>query len=140
MRRHVEDLLQATGDDAPEILRSLAEQLKADTGGEWGEAFQEVSIDSTFSGVSVRQMAEEVGLLDEYRHVYQPASGISHGEWWAVEDYAMQRCANPLHFFHMVPALKSFRIEPEFGKVAVNYFERILEVAGPALAEQTDSP
>lgn len=136
MRRHVEDLLTSTGDDAPEILRSLAEQLKADTGGEWSEQFQEVSVDSTFAGVSVRQMAEEAGLLDEYRHVYQPASGVSHGEWWAVEDYAMQRCANPLHCFHMVPALKSFRIEPEFGKVAVNYFERILEVAVPALAEQ----
>lgn len=133
MRRHVEDLLKSTGDDAPEILKSLAEQLKADTGGEWSEQFQHVSVDSTFAGVSVRQMAEDAELLDEYRHVYQPASGVSHGEWWAVEDYALQRCANPLHLFHMVPALKSFRIEPQFGNVLVNYFERILEVAIPAL-------
>jgi hypothetical protein len=82
------------------------EHGRPDTGGEWSEQFQEVSVDSTFAGVSVRQMAEEADLLDEYRHAYQPASGISHGEWWAVEDYAMQRCASPLHFFHQVPALK----------------------------------
>lgn len=68
--------------------------------------------------------------------LYQPASGVSHGEWWAVEDYAMQRYASSLHFFPMVPALKRFQIQPEFGKVVVNYFERILEVAVSALTER----
>ena len=135
MRRHVEELLKRTGENAPEILKSLADALKAETGGEWGEQFQEVSVDSTFAGVSVRQMAQEVDLLDEYRHVYQPASGVTHGEWWAVEDYAMQRCANPLHFFHQVPSLKEFNIEAEFTEVVLDYFERILETAIPALSE-----
>lgn len=139
MRRHVEELLKATGENAPEILRSLADALKAETGGEWSEQFQEVSVDSTFAGISVRQMAEDAGLLDEYRHVYQPASGITHGEWWAVEDYAMQRCANPLHFFHHVPALKEFNIEAEFTEVLLNYFERILETAIPAFIESDGS-
>ena len=134
MRRHVKDLLEASGDDAPEIARSLDESLTAATGGEWGEAFQEVSIDSTFSGVNVRQMADQVGLLDEYRHVYQPASGVTHGEWWAVEDYAMQRCSNPLHLFHLVPSMAETRIEPQFPELVLSYFSRILEAAARGLA------
>lgn len=138
MRRQVLDLLEKTGGQAPEILRSLAESLERETGGEWGEQFQEVSVDSTFAGISVRQMAEEADLLDEYRHVYQPASGVTHGEWWAVEDYAMQRCMNPLHLFHQVPSMDEFSVEAEFPNVVLNYFERIIESAAGGLRTLAD--
>ena len=59
-----------------------------------GEEFQDVSLEATFSGISMRQMADEAAMLDVYNLVYQPTSGVVHGEWWAIEDYAMQRCAN----------------------------------------------
>ncbi len=129
MRRHVLDLLEKTGDQAPQILKDLAESLERATGGDWSEQLQVVNLDSTFAGVTVRQMAEEADLLDEYRHLYQPASGVNHGEWWAVEDYAMQRCRNPLHFFHQVPSMYEFPPEPKFSDVVIDYLQRVIDAA-----------
>jgi hypothetical protein len=52
---------------------------------------QDVSAESTFSGLSLHEMADEAGLDDVDRYGYQPASGVRHDEWWALEDDAMQR-------------------------------------------------
>lgn len=61
---------------------------------------------STFAeGKPLRVMAEEVGLLDLYRHSYQLQSGIAHSEWWSVEEHAMERCMNILHRGHLIPSL-----------------------------------
>lgn len=61
-----------------------------------------MSVESTFTGRTLRQMAEEIGDLDRYRFQYQPASAVAHGEWGTIEDYCLQRCANPLHLFHLL--------------------------------------
>ncbi len=59
----------------------------------------------TFSGVSLRAMAAESGLLDLYRQAYSLASGVAHGEWWSLESNAMERCLNVLHRGHLIPSL-----------------------------------
>lgn len=59
----------------------------------------------SFSGRSIRAMAEECGLLDMYRHTYYLASGVTHSEWWSVEAHAMERCQNILHRGHLIPSL-----------------------------------
>lgn len=59
----------------------------------------------TFSGVSLRAMAEESGLLNFYRQAYSLASGVAHGEWWSLENHAMERCLNVLHRGHLIPSL-----------------------------------
>lgn len=64
--------------------------------------FQTVSIESTFAGISICQMAGEPGLSDLYRYTYTSSSGIIHGEWWFIVDYTMERCTNPLHLFHRI--------------------------------------
>lgn len=61
--------------------------------------------DTFANGKSVRKMAEEVGLLDFYRQTYTIFSGVTHSEWWSVEEYAMEPCINPLHGGHLVPSL-----------------------------------
>lgn len=61
---------------------------------------------STFAeGRPLRAMAEEVGMLDLYRHSYQLQSGVTHSEWWSVEEHAMERCMNILHRGHLIPSL-----------------------------------
>ncbi|MGJ9420899.1 DUF5677 domain-containing protein [Aeromicrobium sp. CF3.5] len=68
--------------------------------------YRAVDISSTFAdGKSLRQMAEESGLIDLYRHAYQLESGVAHSEWWSVELHAMERCRNPLHRAHLIPSL-----------------------------------
>jgi hypothetical protein len=97
----------------PALLTEAIRHIENSLGGDWGQEFQEVNLEPTFSGLTVRQMAVDSGLEDEYRHVYQSLSGASHGEWWAIEDCAMQRCMNPLHLFHRVPSF-----DPEFPSTA----------------------
>ena len=59
----------------------------------------------SFSGVSIRAMAEACGLLDLYRRSYYLASGVAHSEWWSVETHAMERCLNVLHRGHLIPTM-----------------------------------
>ena len=109
LQRHLESVAATFPEGPPEYVERALQHFEKKLGGEWGQEFQEVSLDTTFSGRSVRDMAREAGLEDEYRYMYQSASGAAHGEWWAIEDYSMQRCLNPLHRFHLIPSF-----DPEF--------------------------
>lgn len=105
-RRHMKSLLDSFPKNGPKLLRESIEHSERRAGGAWGEEFTVVDLGSTFCGKSLREMASEVGLEDLYRHVYQQSSAVAHGEWWTLEDYAMQRCANPLHRFHYLPSME----------------------------------
>jgi hypothetical protein len=87
----------------------------------------DVDLGSTFTGKSIRDMAGEADLADTYKHIYQQASSVTYGEWWTIEDSAVQRCLNPLHKFHLIP---SFNAQPavgaEMGKMLVGKLERLL--------------
>lgn len=92
------------GLEVPEGLRSAEAQFAESGGGRFQESLREVSLDTTFiKGMTLRAMAIEAGLDDLYRYIFQSSSGVVHGEWWAIEDYAMERCWNPLHRLHWVP-------------------------------------
>lgn len=47
-------------------------------------------------------MAAEVGLEREYRLLFAPASSNVHGEWSVIDEYALERCRNPLHMRHRI--------------------------------------
>ncbi|OBB96797.1 hypothetical protein A5779_15925 [Mycolicibacterium peregrinum] len=64
-----------------------------------------VDISANFAGKSLRQMADECGLADLYRHAYQMQSGISHSEWWSIEIHCMEPCLNVLHRGHLIPSM-----------------------------------
>ena len=84
-------------------------------------------------------MAQETGREDLYRHVYQLASGVNHGEWWAVQDYDMQRCMNPLHRFHWVPSMEPVGgNEPKLALYWVSKTSTLISMALHQL-ENTDS-
>lgn len=106
MKAHMVNLANKFQDGPPEMLKDAIQHFERKLGGEWAEEFTSVRLDSNFADASVRTMAQETGREDLYRYVYQSASGVSHGEWWAVQDYDMQRCMNPLHRFHWVPSME----------------------------------
>jgi hypothetical protein len=137
MRLAVDDLVARFSEEVPEELRRLVDTLQKKTGGEWGEQFQEVSLEATFAGRTMRRIAEEAGMLETYQHVYQPASAVAHGEWWVIEDYAMQRCRNPLHLLHRLPSLRLTPVEPRFPTLLVGHLERLVEIALEALGINT---
>lgn len=136
LRLHMEQLADLTPSLRP-ILADALEQLEHQTGGRHQEAFQEVSVEATFAGRSLRQMAAEAGADDEYRFEYQTASGVTHGEWWAIEDYAMQRCLNPLHRFHRIPSFNGATpITPDFGDFIASRLFSLLAVASRMLVSR----
>jgi len=138
MRIHMADLASKSPAVEEVVAETLA-KLQAKTGGEHGEWLTEVNLESSFSGKTVRQMAEECGAADLYRYLYQSASGVSHGEWWAVEDYGMQRCMNPLHRFHRIPSF--YAITPTaigFGRALTARVCEVIDLA-ESLLVRTES-
>jgi hypothetical protein len=79
-----------------------------------------------WSGLSVRQMAEEADCLDFYHYVYQPFSGATHSMWHHVERYNLRTCRNPLHRYHRIPV--SPMLEPDLSYVllAAKYWSKSL--------------
>jgi hypothetical protein len=131
MKAHMEKLAEDfPGGEPPERLQESLLHLDKKLGGDWGEELIAVNLDSTFSGKSLRAMAFDTGLEETYRYVYQPASGVGHGEWWTLEDYALQRCLNPLHRFHWIPSMEPVGgDEPEVGRMWVSQLGRIIRIA-----------
>lgn len=113
-----------------DFFRTLIEELERKGPGEIGDQFQEVNLEATFSGIPLRAMADEVGELDRYNRLFQTSSGVGHGEWWALEDYALERCQNPLHRFHWIPRLNwdQPRPEPRFPEILLGLLKEISDL------------
>ncbi len=141
MKAHMEKLAEDfPGGDPPERLKQSLLELDKKLGGDIGEQLIPVNLDATFSGKSVRVMAFEAGLEDTYRYVYQSASGVGHGEWWTIEDYALQRCQNPLHRFHWLPSMAPVGgYDLEVGQMWVSQLGKLLGIAVKQLSEPVAS-
>ncbi|MCP5068640.1 MAG: hypothetical protein GY946_18920 [bacterium] len=112
---------QAFGSGKAKLYSRILDELPEDArNAEFAEALEEfsrlghthgvidhrvVDTSDSFSGKSIRAMADECGLLDLYRRAYTVSSGVAHSEWWSVETHAMERCLNVLHRGHLIPSL-----------------------------------
>lgn len=67
----------------------------------------EVNVGS-WSESSIRDMADEAGLLDFYRLRYQPLSTAAHSMWNHLARVNLRVCTNPLHRYHRVPEVREF--------------------------------
>jgi Family of unknown function (DUF5677) len=141
MSRHTQALVERLGDNAPDVLKDMSSRRDELAGGSMQEEFQEVSVDSTFAEISLRRMAEEVDALDEYRYIIQPTSGVLHGEWWALEEYSMQRCFQILHGGHWIPVdTPEGHPHPEFSRLMVARFNELVTLAVKGLENDSPSP
>jgi hypothetical protein len=101
LKLHLEAYVDKQENPSPELLANI-EELDAMVNRDVSEEFQNISIESNFAGVSVRKMAEDVGMLDDYRFLFAPASSTFHGEWPALDQFALVQCTNPMHRGHRV--------------------------------------
>ena len=92
-------------DDPPDELEEYLAYVDQEVNSEIREEYQNISIESTFSGVSARAMAIEVGMEREYRLLFAPASSDTHGEWSSLDRDVLERCRNPLHGGHRIPRI-----------------------------------
>jgi hypothetical protein len=96
---HLEDYIEQHADTELEELRDL---LEREVNAEILEEFQQIDLGGTFSGKSMREMADEAGMKPVYTLNYQPLSAEAHGEWSSLRRYDLDVCTNPLHRFHRV--------------------------------------
>lgn len=126
---HLESLVLDPNQNGSVYLKKAIGKRTKDLGSDLGLAFIEVNLEPTFSNISVRAMASEAELIDFYNHVFQSASSVIHGEWSSVSNYSMQRCANPLHKFHLVPSFTlEFPLTPELPKLFLRYLDEIIDL------------
>lgn len=102
LKLHTEEYVDSL-DDVPDHLAAYLEHLNMEVNADVWEEYQEININKTFSGVTARQMAIDAGLKSDYDFVFAPASGTTHGDWTALDRYALARCRNPLHMWHRIP-------------------------------------
>lgn len=87
----------------------------------------EVNIGS-WSGKSIRQMAEETGCIDFYNYCYIPFSSAAHSMWNHVSRYNLRQCDNPLHKFHEIPINPDLPIDTHYFYLAAKYAKKTFSV------------
>jgi len=112
---HLEDYIDST--EATD-LEELRDRLEREVNAEILEEFQQISLGGTFSGKSIREMAEESELRPVYTLNYQPLSSEAHGEWSSLNRHDLRFCTNPLHRFHRVGR---FRPSDVWGSIALTH-------------------
>jgi len=61
----------------------------------------------SWSGISVRVMAEEADCMDIYRRYYFPYSFVAHSMWNYLLISNLAPCDNPLHKGHLIPFINT---------------------------------
>jgi hypothetical protein len=88
--------------------------------------FTEVNIGS-WSGISVREMAEQAGCLDIYNYSYLPFSCAVHNTWNHINRYNLRLSENPLHKFLHTPEIPEIKLDIEYIEIAARYVDKILQ-------------
>jgi hypothetical protein len=126
LKLHLEEYRDSL-DRVPEGLNEHIEYLDWQVNRDIWEEFQDISIEGNFAGVDTRRMAEQVGMMQEYRLIFSPASASVHGEWASLEQYALSTCLNPLHRWHRVPDTNPMQqLGPATVEVALGMMEQII--------------
>lgn len=126
LKLHVDEYLNSL-DEPPEDLVAYADLLEAEVNQDLWEEWQEISLEGTFSGKNLRVMAVAVGMQNEHRFLFAPASAATHGEWTVLDRYALVRCQNPLHRWHRIPRKDlSVTLGTELIQIAIGVAEDLL--------------
>lgn len=97
----------------------------------------EVNLGS-WSGISIRKMAEEAECLDFYNFVYAPFSACAHSMWHHIARYNLRQCQNPLHRYHWVPAIGEAPIDPYYLYLAAKYLGKTFATLDRAIGISTN--
>jgi hypothetical protein len=130
---HLQDLEESQESPDPG-LTELIDDLEAAVNSERSEEFLPINL-GTWSEKPERLMAQEVGMEDDYKFLYQPCSIDVHSEWPSITKWNMLRCRNPLHHFHYVPNFSrpGILIPGSLVPVASDLFERTVNLVSSAL-------
>lgn len=105
--------------------KKLVEHLEAWLDHQRLSFLTEVNVGS-WSDISVREMADQAGIIDFYNHCYTPFSGAAHSMWHHISRFNLTFCAQPLHRYHRVPITPELPIAPDYAILAAKYMSKSL--------------
>ena len=108
-----EALREGASEYDAEHLREMVKVRKSWLNSQLAEWATEVNV-GAWSGLSTREMAQQIKRESIYKFAYVPFSGAAHNMWQHVGIFNVQPCSNPLHKSHRVPRLEDFAPEPDF--------------------------
>lgn len=80
-----------------------------------------------WANLDYRTMATEAGLESLYKFAYKPFSHAAHNMWPHVSIFNSKVCKNPLHQYHLVPALYDVQLDVDFLYRSCKYVHRVYE-------------
>ena len=92
-------------------------------------------------GPSLREMAEEAGLIELHRNDYTRWSGTTHSMWHHLIRFNLEYCTNPLHGYHRKPTIPLIAPNAELLQHAAEYVDIAIrsfdEATGTNLGDPT---
>jgi hypothetical protein len=138
---YIEFMEQALQDDPDSYdADHISEMIKARKSwlnGQLAEWATEVNVGS-WSGMTTREMAKEIGRESIYKYAYVPFSGPAHNMWQHVGIYNVEPCENPLHKWHLVPKIRRSPIHPDFMYRSAKYISMSYELFDEKMGIECD--
>ena len=125
--------------DDSDYLKKMIGARKSWLNSQLAEWATEVNVGS-WSGMSARDMAKEIGRESIYKHAYVPFSGTVHNMWQHVGIYNVRSCANPLHKWHVVPSIRRAPIHPDFMYRSAKYISITFNIFDEKMGIHCDLP
>jgi len=85
----------------------------------------DVNLGASWSGLDLREMADQANCGDFYRYTYPMFSSTAHSRWNHIGKFDLTVCADPLHGMHRVPVvLGADYIDPQYWFLAAKYLDK----------------
>jgi len=78
----------------------------------------------SWSGLSIREMAQQANCMDFYNFVYQPFSTAAHNMWNHIAKYNLRTSDNVLHKLLKVPVISRITSQLEYLDLAAKYTDK----------------
>ena len=125
----------------PEEVQAMIDELDTLVNQDVWEEFQNIDLSGSFAKIDTRKMAEESGLLREYRLIFAPSSSDAHGEWGHLDRYALTRCMTVPHRFHRISSHEvTPTIQPRIMKSMLELGERMVDAYWSSVGDIPPDP
>jgi hypothetical protein len=122
-----------------ESIKQMIEIRKGWLNSQLADWAAEVNVGS-WSGMTAREMAKEIGRESIYKHAYVPFSGAAHNMWQHVGIYNVEPCTNPMHKWHVVPKIRRAPTDPDFMYRSAKYLSMTYVLFDEKMGIKCDIP
>ena len=126
-------------EESNEQIRTMIDIWQGWLDGQRRDLFVEVNL-GHWAQMDVRRMAQEEQLEELYKFAYKPFSQAAHSMWPHVSVYNARRCRDPLHRYHLIPALVEAPLDVDFLYRACKYVDKTYAIFAAKFGASPEGP